>query len=359
MQRIKNYGSFLQAYALKNLLTDLGHEVEFVDYHIGEPLVPGEASLGLLRKLDKAVDAIRIGAGIGPTIGYLFYKKNYAKKYFPLLGIDEYNYNPKLDCLVIGSDEVFNCIQSNPNVGYSLELFGKDNNAKKVITYAASFGNTTEKLLRQYHRYDEIKGLLQQIEQPISVRDLNSSSIIGGMGLTSDIYLDPVLSYDWKKSLVDIQPMKWKKPYLLIYGYSGRFSRAECKEIRAYARSKHLKIINIGGIQRCCDKFISCTPMELFSWFLGAEEVVTDTFHGSILSILTKRPFVTYVRQSGYGNMEKIVDLLTRLKLDGRISTSNHLNAIMQLPIDWKAADKIIREYRQKTQEYFNTKLDG
>ena len=35
------------------------------------------------------------------------------------------NYNPTVDCLVIGSDEVFNCIQKNSNVGYSLELFGK------------------------------------------------------------------------------------------------------------------------------------------------------------------------------------------------------------------------------------------
>ena len=66
----------------------------------------------------------------------------------PLLGItDEMNYNPTVDCLVIGSDEVFNCIQKNSNVGYSPELFGKNNHAKKLITYAASFGNTTlEKL---------------------------------------------------------------------------------------------------------------------------------------------------------------------------------------------------------------------
>ena len=34
MQRIKNYGSFLQAYALKTLVESLGHEVQFVDYHV-------------------------------------------------------------------------------------------------------------------------------------------------------------------------------------------------------------------------------------------------------------------------------------------------------------------------------------
>lgn len=34
MQRIKNYGSFLQEYALKTLVESLGHEVQFVDYHV-------------------------------------------------------------------------------------------------------------------------------------------------------------------------------------------------------------------------------------------------------------------------------------------------------------------------------------
>ena len=39
MQRIKNYGSFLQAYGLKKIIEELGYEVEFVDYHVGEPLI--------------------------------------------------------------------------------------------------------------------------------------------------------------------------------------------------------------------------------------------------------------------------------------------------------------------------------
>ena len=34
MQRVPNYGSFLQAYGLKRLVERLGHEVEFVDYKI-------------------------------------------------------------------------------------------------------------------------------------------------------------------------------------------------------------------------------------------------------------------------------------------------------------------------------------
>ncbi len=39
MQRIANYGSFLQAYALKQLIEEVGCNVEFVDYHVGAPVI--------------------------------------------------------------------------------------------------------------------------------------------------------------------------------------------------------------------------------------------------------------------------------------------------------------------------------
>ena len=38
MQRVRNYGSYLQAYGLKKLIESLGHEAVFVDYKI-EPSV--------------------------------------------------------------------------------------------------------------------------------------------------------------------------------------------------------------------------------------------------------------------------------------------------------------------------------
>ena len=53
-------------------------------------------------------------------------KKRFEKKYIDNLlkiGIDKMTYNPDVDTLVIGSDEVFNCLQHYP-VGYSRNLFG-------------------------------------------------------------------------------------------------------------------------------------------------------------------------------------------------------------------------------------------
>lgn len=121
MQRIANYGSFLQAYALKQLIEELGCKVEFVDYHVGAPVITENADSKnkFVRKVEKGLETFRYQAPFAHKLSFIHYKQSFSQKYMPLLGItDEMNYNPTLDCLVIGSDEVFNCIQKNSNVGY-------------------------------------------------------------------------------------------------------------------------------------------------------------------------------------------------------------------------------------------------
>ena len=44
MQRIYNYGSFLQAFGLKSILESLGCDVQFVDYEPGKCLVTSPSS---------------------------------------------------------------------------------------------------------------------------------------------------------------------------------------------------------------------------------------------------------------------------------------------------------------------------
>ena len=47
MQRIVNYGSFLQAYALKRIIESLGLDVIFVDYRVEKPIVSNKAEMML------------------------------------------------------------------------------------------------------------------------------------------------------------------------------------------------------------------------------------------------------------------------------------------------------------------------
>lgn len=359
MQRIKNYGSFLQSYGLKMMLEKIGHEVEFVDYHVEAPIIKEDDEI-VLKKYDRLQKTLKVLRGEEPfiqKIQYIIHKKNFGKKYYKLLNLtEEYNYTPELDTLVIGSDEVFNCIQSNKNVGYSMELFGKNNNADKLITYAASFGNTTLNKIEKFSKEKELGGLLSRFDS-ISVRDSNSGEVVEKISDKKvEYHLDPVLAYDYMNECKLIPKIKTNEKYILVYAYSGRISREESKVIKNYAKKRKLKVYSIGGAQKCADRFIDCSPFEVLSYFENAELIITDTFHGSIFSVITHNNFVTLIRKSvgnAYGNEEKLTDLLKRLNLESRmIYNINELSNKLEQRIDYKKTDEILSQERIKTYEY-------
>lgn len=365
MQRITNYGSFLQAYALKKLIESLGHKVEFVDYHIGASVIKDNADNRnkYIRKIEKGFETFRYKAPLSHKLAFIQYKQSFGKKYLPILGVtNEMNYAPELDCLVIGSDEVFNCIQKNSNVGYSPELFGKDNRAKKLITYAASFGNTTIDKLDTYGKKDEVGELLSKFNA-FSARDMNTGKIIEDLTGRIPVYhFDPVLTYDYMNCCDQIPDIKPIEKYLILYAYSGRISEKEADWIAVYAKKKKLKIYAIGGIQKCADTFIDCSPFEVLAYFKNAEEVITDTFHGSIFSVITHRRFTTLVRKSvgsSYGNEEKLSDLLERLKLTDRMTTKiEDTENINDKAIDYTRIDELLKTHREVAKEYLRKNLE-
>lgn len=363
MQRIKNYGSFLQAYGLKKLIEEYGHEVEFVDYHVEKPIIVDNSKNKNI--LTKGIEAICEDASFIQKIQYIKHKRNFGKKYYHLLNInDNFNYNPKLDTMVIGSDEVFNCIQSNSNVGYSLELFGKNNNARKLVSYAASFGNTTLDKLRKYNKEKEIASLLKDFDK-ISVRDMNSKKIVNELTYNDVcINLDPVLIFEFMNHKELIPNINVKEKYMIVYAYSGRISKQESKFIKAFALKNKLKVYAIGGAQRCADKFIDCSPFEVLAYFKNAEFVITDTFHGSIFSIINNKKFATIIRKShgeSYGNEEKLKFLLEKLDLNTRIiyslndieSIENKFNSL----IDYSKTNAIIDNERKKARRFLKENL--
>lgn len=354
MQRICNYGSFLQAYGLKKIFEELGCTVEFADYHPGECLVRNNEGTGVSRKMTKVKKIMGLKAPMMEKLRFVTFKKNYAKNYYKYLGIDDaLHYAPDVDLMTIGSDEVFNCVQDNPNVGFTPELFGVGQTASKIISYAASFGNTTIEKLEKYEVKDKVAEWLKAFDA-VSVRDCNSGDIVEALTLSTPEYnLDPVLIFDFVKKCKMIPESVPENRYLLLYGYSGRFTEKECAAIRKYANKYRLKILCIGGVQHCCDRFVDCDPFEVIAYFRHADSVITDTFHGTILSVITHQKFVSLIRSSGYGNSEKLKDLLNRLSLSDRILKSiSKLDDLLAKPIDYTTTDQFIAKERKHTYQY-------
>ena len=143
MQRIINYGSFLQAYGLKKMIESVSKsEVEFIDYRFGVDIT------NRLKKTQSKAESIVDKILKNRTPWNYLKKKNFFKEIernlildLKNIGVDKLNYDCEVDTLVIGSDEVFNCLQPYP-VGYSKQLFGDGYAHSKIVSYAASFGST-------------------------------------------------------------------------------------------------------------------------------------------------------------------------------------------------------------------------
>jgi len=265
------------------------------------------------------------------------------KNFLPLLGVSkERNYRPSVDVLIIGSDEVFNCLQKNPRVGYSKELFGFNNNANKLMSYAGSFGNTTLERLNDYGIVEEIKDMLLKFDH-ISVRDSNSGMIVQQLtGKEPNYNLDPVLIYDFSN---EIPSVNIQDNYIVVYAYRNRLRNEEINSIKKFAEKKKKRLICLGGYQEFCDEYIDASPFELLSYIKNAEYVITDTFHGTIFSIINHKQFVSFIRKSvngAYGNQEKMTDLLQRLGLSGRgIYQLSELEKIIEQPINYSEVEKL------------------
>lgn len=353
MQRVNNHGSFWQAYLLKKMLTDIGCEVEFID------IIPGK----ILRKnvdvkMKKLTERMR----------HAFRKKYFNYCFQPrkasifeeqqrnlLLCTQEPNYSYDYDSIIIGSDEVFNFAQSCP-WGFSLQLHGKIDNAN-VNTYAASFGSATYDDIIKYGVCDEMVDAMLNLKH-ISVRDDNSYEIISKLLPDVTVYrhLDPVLVGDLpipKKS-------EKRRKYILIYAYDFRFNDKDyIKRIKEFARKKNCKIYSVGFFQEWVDKNINVNSFELLQYFVNAEYVVTDTFHGTIFSVRCHKKFAVVVREGNTGNRQKLSSLLKGLNLVGRlILHTDNIEKILETDIDYGKVDNILYFARKQTDEYLQSCLN-
>lgn len=369
MQRIENYGSFLQAYSLRQMLEELGHEVVFVDYVIEPCIVQDPIQMiphhsipyriarkayyiakGIIRQLDgekaaeQKIDSMRL------RIKY--------PEYLRELGITEQRTeNIPVDVLVVGSDEVFNCLQTNRAVGYSKQLFGEYSQANKIVSYAASAGFTTVEGLEKYRIRDEVSDMLKENFDCISVRDDNTFNLVKTLtGITPDMHLDPVLVGDFSAQIIEKHDLD---KYIVVYSYEERMSERtdEAEAIQRFAHERGLKTVSIGNFQKWTDLKIEASPFELLGYIKNADYIVTDTFHGTIFSIILRKQFATIIRES---NKQKLSALLKRFSLENRqLRELSELEGILVNPIDFSKADFVRKFEKRKTVDYFLKAIEG
>ena len=345
MHRVYNYGSFWQAYCLKKMIESCGSEAEFIDIKNGKQF------------LENSGHKSRLSFSKIKRIPYYIFQKKKADifqkiQYEKLRCSEERNYSTDYDCIIIGSDEVFNCIQESP-WGFTSQLYGDMDNSN-VNSYAGSFGYTTMDGLEKYGLKGDISQAVSNLKN-ISVRDSNSEKIISELisGKRIHRHLDPVLIGD-----LPVPKLKSvKEKYILIYAYDFRFNDKEyIQEIRRFAKKNQLKIYSVGFYQEWVDKNILTDPYGLLSYFKNAEYIVTDTFHGTIFSIRCNKKFVTVIRNT---NSQKLSSLLECVGLGERIIKKASDFKMIENTIDYGAVSDILKKERIRSCKYIETCLKG
>lgn len=354
MQRVKNLGSFMQAYGLKSMIESLGHSVIFIDCAEGEKVLCSH-NFKVKKNIvfDKFNKFLHVYNVIKFKKLYNYYYDNIfqceLKKY---LNIRDDLCRDKCDCLVVGSDEVFNCL--NNQFGFSDDIFGGYKNANNIISYAASCGWTKIELLNSAQK-DILSASIPNFKS-VSVRDENTRKFISCF-YNNEIYnhLDPVLVSDFSKFNKKCK-YKVKSKYIIIYAYYNRFAdRKDINNIKKFAKIKKCKIIAVGSPQYWCDDYAIISPFEIFDFFSNAEYVFTDTFHGTIFSIRSHSKFLTFIRDS---NNNKLSDLLNRLSLGDRLCEfSDDIFDVMERSINYNKVDIILEKERKRTLDYLYDNL--
>lgn len=356
MQQVRNYGSFLQAYALKSTLVSFGHQCEFIDVEPGTILPGYERNLKYFIK--KAFNRY-FNWGVLRTLGTLgkrlkvnkLYHERFDKEFMEELGVYKHTFT-NYDVVVIGSDEVFNFNQ-NTFYGFSTQLFGDVKNAKKVISYAGTFGTTTLDIIDKCGVREEVVNAMGKMTA-ISVRDANSFNVVKNLlGKEPTLNVDPVLIFDYKKYAIEPK----EKDYIVVYSYPNRFNgKEEVNAIRQFAKQKRKKLISICFYFPWCDETVIPHPFEVLGYMKNADYIVTDTFHGSVMSMKFNKQFVALVRDS---NMQKLTSLLNQFGLSDRICKSpKEVVNRMEGPIDYKEVNAKIEMETNKAIKYLKSSLE-
>jgi hypothetical protein len=229
----------------------------------------------------------------------------------------------QFDLVIVGSDEVWN--MGHPWYRHCAPFFGEGLRARRLASYAASFGN-----------YDHAKGLdpwwaerLARFDA-ISVRDVNSAALVEqSIGRQPALVLDPCLQFP-----PQVTPEPDTGPYVLVYGHN--FPQWFQSGVSQWAARKRLPLVSVGyGNEWTDEQRIAAGPQEFARLMAGASAVATNFFHGCVFALLNAKPFAC---ASSHYRANKIVDLTRVLGAKRHLlqegSTASQIASVLGEPLD-------------------------
>ena len=316
---IPNFGSFLQAYALQNVIKSM-----WPDYDVRQIAYMNKIHAKMYYGLE--LHEVYNHWFLNPGFYKDCYQRNRRKhqiiqlrkfKNYYLQDIEHTDIldakklmQERFDNVVLGSDILWD--YSIDFYGHDRFVFGNNFNCKNIISYAASFGTVKEKT----DFPDYVRKGIQRLNA-VSVRDLNSKTIVECLTQKDvKVVLDPTLLWNFEDDSKVKEP-SFEFKYIAVYGsYS---SNEQIRSIKSHAFEKNYKIVyldSVGDSCDWCDIFIDASKMSPFEWcgYIKASEIfVTCTFHGLMFGLIFNKPIIFNATQF---MRDKASDFIEYLELD-------------------------------------------
>ena len=351
-----NYGSMLQAYALQQVILNLGFECEIINFRtlrqktFYKPIWKRGNILGKFKRLllyapfhNKLLKKHQLFEEFLQT-EFRLSKKEYAT----LHELEQANL--RYDYYISGSDQIWNTNCFDFDWAYFLPFV---ENGKR-IAYAPSMGPNPHKAVSENHA-TKIKELLSYYKV-ISVREKETAKRIKHFTEKDyPVMLDPTLlltSADWS-AIIKEQPLI-KGKYIFLY--TPWFDEATFKTAQLLSQQLNLPIIvsqlynngwknNKWIVNPEFRLYLATGPKEFLNLCKHATCIIGASFHLVVFSILLKVPFYTI---NGMKD-SRIANLLSITKLDNRsIELSKGFEA-PSLEMDFENAIQRIEKERVKS----------
>lgn len=289
-----NYGAVLQTYATCRALKELGHEVEIIDFRQDEK--KSSRSFFFYIKVKNF---------------WRFMDEHYPKLTEYIETIEDLKARKwDFDCLIVGSDQVWNPqIALDKLEAYFLNFGGK---TVKRFSYASSFGISLWPKEKE-NLIPLIKNDLLQFDA-ISVREESGKQILKDVfEIEAKVVLDPTLLHkDYKELMGDVKHNHELINYLL---YRSPKQLQIIKKLATMMGKKPRMISTIHYVKG----FKYTYPPSIEAWLKymsGADFIVTDSFHGLAFSLIFNKQFV--VVSPNNGKNSRLLNLLKSVNLEHR-----------------------------------------
>lgn len=349
-----NFGAALQCWALQEALSSICNDVTVInyrpEYHLKQYSVFPLENLkktgfkGIAKELASAIyhfpERICRKSSFDKFSGLLNLTESFEN------GDDVFNYiSNNYDLIVCGSDQIWNYNLTEGDFDPVYFAYSNKYDGKR-IGYSISVGDANLenklKILREY-----TAGLTSiSVREEKTCRELTTL-----LNRNIDSTPDPTLLID-KRTYEKIAVLPKVDNYILVYLLDE--NQLIKQLVKEYCKKGNYtvidispsKIVNLNGVQHV--KGIG--PTEFLGYINKADYIMTNSFHGTLFSILFNKQFVSLTHQK---RGERIVNLLNNFSLTERMLSSEHeIESLMKNTITYDDVNVKIEEIKEQGMSY-------